>query len=84
MPMSFQSHGVSELLSLVCFNLDLYSGRVIKELLSRFTYFMETRDDSKIPADLQRVTFSAVRSSFVWRSEIVISVFPSAVCEAWG
>jgi len=35
---------------------------VIKELQSRFAHFVDTGDDSKIPADLQRVTFSvAVR-----------------------
>jgi len=31
---------------------------VINELNSRFTHFMETGDDTRIPADLQRVIFS--------------------------
>ena len=30
---------------------------VVKELRSRFAHFHETGDDSKIPADLQRVTY---------------------------
>ncbi|CAA7267619.1 unnamed protein product [Cyclocybe aegerita] len=35
---------------------------VVKELQSRFEHFMDTGDDSKIPSDLQRVTFAvAVR-----------------------
>jgi len=35
---------------------------VLKELRSRFDHFMRTGDDSKIPADLQRITFiSAVK-----------------------
>lgn len=33
---------------------------VIKELQGRFEHFMKTGDDSRIPADLQRVTFSTV------------------------
>ncbi|KAF7777794.1 hypothetical protein Agabi119p4_3866 [Agaricus bisporus var. burnettii] len=33
---------------------------VIKELQSRFEHFMKTGDDSRIPADLQRATFSTV------------------------
>lgn len=32
---------------------------VIEELQNRFAYFMKTGNDYKIPADLQRVTFSA-------------------------
>lgn len=35
---------------------------VIKELQDRFHHFMETGDDSRIPADLQRVAFSTVRT----------------------
>lgn len=35
--------------------------RVIKELKSRFDHFVRTGDDSRIPADLQRVIFSVVR-----------------------
>ena len=35
---------------------------VMKELQDRFHYFMETGDDSRIPADLQRVAFSTVRA----------------------
>jgi aminopeptidase 2 len=35
---------------------------VLKELKSRFDYYMQTGDNSKIPADLQRITFhSAVQ-----------------------
>ncbi|KXN83489.1 Aminopeptidase 2, mitochondrial [Leucoagaricus sp. SymC.cos] len=33
---------------------------VIKELQSRFEHYMKTGDDSRIPADLQRVTYSTV------------------------
>ncbi|KAF8232360.1 hypothetical protein L208DRAFT_1272750 [Tricholoma matsutake] len=40
-------------------NFDLYFDRVIEELQNRFAYFMKTGNDYKIPADLQRVTFSA-------------------------
>lgn len=35
---------------------------VMKELQGRFQYFMETGDDSRIPADLQNVIFSTVRA----------------------
>ena len=34
--------------------------RVIKELQSRFNHFVETGDDSKIPPDLQAVTYRIV------------------------
>lgn len=34
--------------------------RVVKELQSRFEHFMKTGDDSRIPPDLQRVTFITV------------------------
>ena len=40
------------------------SERVLKELKSRFAHFMKTGDDSKIPADLQRVIFAVVCSNF--------------------
>ncbi|PFH52379.1 hypothetical protein AMATHDRAFT_140150 [Amanita thiersii Skay4041] len=36
---------------------DLMFCRVVDELRSRFTHYLETGDDSKIPADLQRITF---------------------------
>ena len=35
---------------------------VIAELQGRFNYFMKTGDDSRIPADLQSVTFRTVRA----------------------
>jgi len=38
---------------------------VIKELKSRFQYFKETGDDSKIPADLQRTIYGVVRRFFI-------------------
>lgn len=34
-----------------------YLDSVVKELQSRFAHFHETGDDSKIPADLQRITY---------------------------
>jgi len=34
---------------------------VLRELKSRFGYYMQTGDISKIPADLQRITFLSVR-----------------------
>jgi hypothetical protein len=44
--------------------IETFFVRVIKELQSRFAHFMKTGDDSKIPADLQRVIFSVVRFWF--------------------
>jgi hypothetical protein len=40
--------------------------RVVKELTRRFDHFVETGDDSKIPADLQMAIFSTVCSSVCW------------------
>lgn len=48
---------------------------VIKELQDRFRYFMETGDDSRIPADLQRVTFSTVRACSRSRTkELILTI----------
>ena len=35
--------------------------RVIDEIKERFNHFLETGDDSRIPADLQSVIFRQVR-----------------------
>jgi aminopeptidase 2 len=40
--------------------------RVIRELTRRFDHYVETGDDSKIPADLQMAIFSTVCSSVCW------------------
>lgn len=51
---------------------------VVQELKSRFAYFIETGDDSKIPADLQRVTFSvAVRHGGRKEYDAVVKVHDS-------
>ena len=34
----------------------------MNELRERFTHFMETGDDTRIPADLEDVTYAVVRS----------------------
>ena len=33
---------------------------VIKEITSRFAYYMETGDDSRIPPDLENLTYTIV------------------------
>jgi len=48
---------------------------VIKELQGRFRHFMETGDDSRIPADLQNVTFSTVRACPRSRNKTLITDF---------
>lgn len=40
---------------------DCLASSVLKELKGRFDHYMKTGDDSKIPADLIRITFASVR-----------------------
>ncbi|KAG6813612.1 hypothetical protein H0H92_009229 [Tricholoma furcatifolium] len=52
---------------------------VVKELQSRFAQFMKTGDDSAIPADLQRVTFSvAVRHGGRAEFDTVVATYDNA------
>ncbi|KAG5354173.1 hypothetical protein C0989_003686 [Termitomyces sp. Mn162] len=52
---------------------------VIKELQSRFAHFMKTGDDSRIPADLQRVIFTvAVRHGGKAEFDVAINIHDNA------
>lgn len=43
----------------VCLAYDM-RGRVVEELRSRFAHYMKTGDDSKIPAELEIITYGIV------------------------
>jgi hypothetical protein len=47
---------------------------VLKELKNRFDHYMQTGDNSKIPADLQRIAFQSVRFWKIFR--LIVELIP--------